>query len=204
MSDEKKNKSEFVFQIIAIVVLVGLLMYGIGKSGSNVSTTGTGQVTQTVTVPASEIMPTGLPRVYGEELKISYDDISAQNPQLADATIRKLGQIDVDETLQGEQLQRYISIASLISCEYCCGAESVIFSNGDAACGCAHSYAMRGLAKYLIKYHGDEFTDSEILEEMGKWKVLFFPDIHMQKAAALQASGIEVNYITLASNMYRQ
>ena len=62
---------------------------------------------------------------------------------------------------------------------------------------------MRGLAKYLITKHGSEFTDDQILEEMGKWKVLFFPEIHMQKAAALKQNGIELNYINLASNLYR-
>ena len=100
-------------------------------------------------------------------------------------------------------MQRYIDIGLQISCEYCCGADSIIFSNGKAACGCAHSYAMRGLAKYLIKNHGTEFTDDEILEELGKWKVLFFPGIHETKAAVLKSKGIELNYINLASNKYR-
>ena len=62
---------------------------------------------------------------------------------------------------------------------------------------------MRGLAKYLIKYHGTEFSDEQILEELGKWKVLFFPGVHQQKAAVLKSQGIELNYINLASNKYR-
>ena len=62
---------------------------------------------------------------------------------------------------------------------------------------------MRGLAKYLIKNHPKEFSDDEILGELGKWKVLFFPDIHKTKAAVLKEQGIEINYINLASNKYR-
>ena len=63
---------------------------------------------------------------------------------------------------------------------------------------------MSGLAKYLITEHGDEFSDDESLSELGKWKVLFFPGIHEQKAQALEAQGIDSkNYINLASNLYR-
>ena len=94
-------------------------------------------------------------------------------------------------------------IEKKIRCEYCCGAPSVIFDNGQAACGCAHSYAMRGIAKYLITEHADEYSDEEILAEMGKWKVLFFPQQHMAKAAALEGKGIEADYVNLASNKYR-
>lgn len=199
-----KNKEfEFYIQITLIIVLVGLLMFNLGKSTSSGIT---GNVIGTVS--ASEIIPAGTPEIYGEELGVSYDDISASNPQLADSTIRLLGNIDRSETLEGEELERYIEILynleNGISCEYCCGARSIIFDNGQPACGCAHSYAMRGLTKYLIKYHGDAFTDEEILAEIGKWKVLFFPEIHEQKAQILEANGIDsTNYINLASNIYR-
>jgi len=111
--------------------------------------------------------------------------------------------LDKTLTLDGADLKRYIAIASKISCEYCCGAKSIIFDDGKAACGCAHSYAMRGLGKYLILNHAD-MTDEEILSELGKWKVLFFPGIHEQKAQALEAQGIDsTNYVNLASNAYR-
>ena len=62
---------------------------------------------------------------------------------------------------------------------------------------------MRGLAKYLIKNHGAELSNDQILEELGKWKTLFFPSKLMQKAAVLQSQGIELSYINLASNKYR-
>src|SRR3989344_988432 len=35
-------------------------------------------------VSASEIIPTGTPKIYGKELGVSYDDISATNQQKAD------------------------------------------------------------------------------------------------------------------------
>ena len=197
---KQTNSIELIVQIALIVVLVGVLMYGIGKSSSS-------DVQAREKVFASEIIPTGVPPVYGAELKISYDDISPNNPSLADSTISVLGSIDQSETLEGADLERYINILykleNGISCEYCCGARAVIFENGDPACGCAHSYAMRGLTKYLIKFHGNEYSDAEILEEVGKWKVLFFPEIHEAKAEILKSNGIELNYINLASNKYR-
>jgi len=199
----KKNDVKFLIQIALIVVLVGVLMYGLGRA----SNSEVGSSTAGTSVSQSEIIPTGIPAIYGEELQISYDDVSASNPQKADSTINVLAKIDQTESLEGADLERYINILYTlnngISCEYCCGARAVIFEDGSPACGCAHSYAMRGLAKYLIKNHGDEFSDDEILEELGKWKVLFFPGIHEDKAKVLESNGIEVNYINLASNKYR-
>jgi len=105
--------------------------------------------------------------------------------------------------LSAEQQQNYIKIGMSIACEYCCGARSVIFETGEAACGCAHSYAMRGVTKYLLTEHPAEYTDAQILEEVGKWKTLFFPGILAQKAQVLQQKGVELNYINIASNKYR-
>lgn len=204
MTEIKKKDLEFYVQIAVIVILVGLLMFQFGKSSGGVVGS-SGAIIGTVS--ASDFIPTGVPAIYGEELGITYDDVSASDPRKADATIKLLGNIDRSETLEGADLERYINILYTmekgISCEYCCGARSIIFEDGGPACGCAHSYAMRGLTKYLIMNHGDEFTDEEILIENGKWKVLFFPGIHEGKAAVLKGEGIEVNYINLASNKYR-
>ena len=148
------------------------------------------------------VVPKGTPSIYGEELKVKYDDVSASNQQLADQTIDKLGNLDRTINLQGRDLERYVYVVSQISCEYCCGAEAITFSNGQAACGCAHSYAMRGLAKYLLTKH-PEMTNDEILNELGKWKTLFFPDSINAKAQILKENNIELSYINLASNKYR-
>ncbi len=150
----------------------------------------------------SDVLPTGTPAIYGPELGIKYDDISVSNPQIADATIAKMAAYDND-VLQGDTLKRYIDVTTQISCEYCCGAQAITFSNGQAACGCAHSGAMRGLAKYLLEKHPNEFTNDQILEELGKWKALYFPDNAVAKAQALKQNGIEFDYINLMSNKYR-
>jgi hypothetical protein len=206
---EEKMKKE-TFETINIILLVVLTIFVISNSIQLNAIKIVGSPISTSVASVSAVIPTGVPKIYGSELKVSFDDITPQNPQLADATIAKLANLDQTLTLDGSNLQRYIKIGGLISCEYCCGAASIIFTKdtgqykaGDAACGCAHSYAMRGVAKYLIKNHPTEFTDDQILEELGKWKVLFFPDIHVQKAAVLKEKGIEMNYINLASNKYR-
>ena len=204
-TNEKKINKELYIQLGIIAVLSLLIMFNAGKIYGNKG----GDISTGIkVVSASGIIPTGTPAIYGEELGIKYDYVSPDNPQLADTTITLLGDIDRSENLDGDNLKRYIDILynleNGISCEYCCGARAIIFENGQPACGCAHSYAMRGLAKYLIKYHEDEYTDEEILSEVGKWKVLFFPGIHEQKVKVLEANGIDPkDYINLASNKYR-
>jgi len=196
-----KDKT-IVWLIVLVAILIAFNQYQIYGLTKGSATTGTSSGI-TTTAAGIDVTPKGTPSIYGSELGVSYDGISASNPQLANSIIKKIGDLDNSITLQGDNLKRYISIVSQISCEYCCGAKSIIFSDGKAACGCAHSYAMRGLAKYLITKHSSEYTDDQVLEELGKWKVLFFPGIHAQKAAVLQQKGIELNYINLASNKYR-
>ncbi|HLD06603.1 MAG TPA: hypothetical protein VJC16_03660 [Candidatus Nanoarchaeia archaeon] len=199
--------------MLAVLILLAVNSYRMSSISAQViaqpAASGQANVQRTLAAaaPASEIIPQGVPVIYGQELGVSYDDVSPDNPQQADRTIQILGDLDNAIELSGADKERYISILyekeNGISCEYCCGARAVIFENGQPACGCAHSYAMRGLAKYLITRHGAEYTDEEILSEVGKWKVLFFPGIHQTKAAVLQEKGVALNYINLASNKYR-
>src|SRR3989344_784916 len=201
-----KNKfSLSSLETVAILIVALLLVFVILNSVRISKLNGSGDEGTGVlsAVSASEIIPKGIPAVYGKELKISYDDISASNSQSTESTIGILTNIDNSVTLTGDDLDRYVKIGSMIACEYCCGSQALVFKDGQAACGCAHSYAMRGLEKYLIKNHGTEYTDDEILEELGKWKVLFFPGVHETKAAVLKSKGIELNFINLASNKYR-
>ena len=203
MKGGKKSNTETTIQVTIIIVLAILLIYNgakiYGAGNSNIS----GKVATGIgTVSALDVLPKGTPDIYGSELGVSYNDVSASNPQLADATMVKLTQYE-DMKLNSAQMERYVKIGSSIACEYCCGVETLVFSNGERACGCAHSYAMRGLAKYLLTKH-PEMTDLEILNELGKWKVLFFPGIHEKKAEVLKANGIDyTNYVNLASNLYR-
>lgn len=153
----------------------------------------------------SEIIPTGVPS-WGESVGFSYDDIDPYDKAKADAAIRKLAVFDQTLELAGDNLQRYIKILyndnGGISCEYCCGVRSIIAVNGQAACGCAHSFAMRGLAKYLITNFA-EMKDEEILEEVGKLKVRFFPNIMEGKAQVMQQKGMDVDYLSLTTNLNR-
>lgn len=224
-TNQKKGMLEkvlIVFLAVAVVIMVFNVFQvksveGVGASVSGASTVGSNAVsqemsgdtaaetaaTEAILAMMEEIRPKGVPEIYGAELGVNFDAVAADTPEEAEDNIKKLGLLDKQITLTGDDLQRYIAVGTMIGCEYCCGAEAIIFSNGQAACGCAHSYAMRGLAKYLIKYHGDEYTNEEILEELGKWKTLFFPGKLAQKALVLQEQGIELTYINLASNKYR-
>ncbi|MBS3091391.1 hypothetical protein J4217_03010 [Candidatus Pacearchaeota archaeon] len=207
MKGGKKSNTETTVQYVIIAVLVILLIYsGVKIYGAGSSSISGNVAMDLGTVSALDVLPKGTPAVYGKELGVSYNDVSVSNPQLADATMQKLAKYE-DMQLNSAQMERYIRIGSSIACEYCCGAQTLVFENGERACGCAHSYAMRGLAKYLLTKHPD-ISDIEILNELGKWKVLFFPGVHEQKAEVLKANGIDytnqtVGYIYLASNIYR-
>jgi hypothetical protein len=203
MELKKENMNNLMIGIlIAALVITMFNTYQISLvSGKSVVNLG-----ETTNIKESFI-PSGMPEIYGKELSVSYDDVTALDRISSDNTIRRLGDIDRSVDLEGAELDRYIEILynmhDGISCEYCCGVRSIIFISGQPACGCAHSYAMRGLTKYLITEHGDEFTDEEILEEIGKWKTLFFPTQIQAKADVLQENGIELNYINLGSNKFR-
>ncbi len=200
-----KERMEGIMIGIALAAFVafGFVVYGLNSQGSTQQAVA--PAADAVTLRAAEaIVPKGIPGIYGKELDVSYDDASLNDPRKADETIRKLGGLDTKIRLSAEEQKRYIRIAGMISCEYCCGADSIITADGQPACGCAHSYAMRGVAKYLIKEHGSEFTDEEVLEEMSKWKTLFFPAQISVKAESLKGRGIELTYTNLASNKYRK
>lgn len=118
------------------------------------------------------VVSQGIPEVYGAELGISYDQVQQSINVLRqyDPTYGKQGIV-----LEGDNLKRYIDVGLKISCEYCCSAKSIINQNGQGACGCAHSQAMRGLMAYIIQNHGSEYSNDEILRELARWKGLYFP-----------------------------
>lgn len=111
----------------------------------------------------NNIIPTGTPW-YGQQAGVTFDDpISAQKVW---ATYRKL-------QLSPEENQRWSRIANSFTCDYCCGSPQnpTIITR----CGCAHSAAAQGMAKWFIKNYGDKFTDEEIYGEMGRWYALWYP-----------------------------
>ncbi len=133
-------------------------------------------------------MPSGVPGVYGEELNISFDAV-----QEAINMVAPFGPTYGEEgkkiILTGADLERYINIGFQTACEYCCEAKTLVFENGEAACGCAHSQMMRGLAAYLIQNH-PELSDEQILEELNLWKRTYFPKITLSaKLQELEKSG---------------
>ncbi len=207
--EEKNYKDKILTLFVGISLLLGFfnlyqinVLNNIGyKQNPNSDST----ITQTLS-KLKDLIPTGIPLAYGYELNFSYDDIDPNDQKKADMTINKLAQLDKEITLTDEQKERYINILYRnhggISCEFCCGARSVIFENGEPACGCAHSYAMRGLTKYLLTNHPN-MSDEEILTEIGKLKVLFFPGIHKGKAKIMAELGMPLDYISLTTNTNR-
>ncbi len=135
-------------------------------------------------------IPSGTPEIYGPELKVTFDGDS-------DKMISILRQYE-DEPLDEIQMKRYVDVGSRIACEYCCGVKTLVFQNGKRACGCAHSYAMRGLTKYLVINHPAEYTNDEILDELAKWKATYFPKQSIQKVLQKQVATGKVDLSVLA------
>jgi len=128
----------------------------------------------------------GAPRVYGEELGANFDQVE-QSMNLLKQFDPTYGSKKI--ALSGEKLQRYINVGLKIACEYCCGATALIKPDGTAACGCAHSQAMRGLSAYLLQNHAAEYTDDQILQELARWKGRFFPKQMIAKTSEQLKSG---------------
>jgi hypothetical protein len=139
----------------------------------------------------ASFMPSGIPDVYGQELNISFNQVqdAINKVRIFGPTYGKEGK---KITLTGNDLKRYTSIGTQIACEYCCRAKTMVKPDGVAACGCAHSIMMRGLTAYLIKNHPEEFSDEEILKELNKWKITYFPKQTLSaKLVEMEKSGDE-------------
>jgi len=135
-------KAEPLFAVL-LIAAVGILIFNemqilsMGDTNvANPASSGTGNSVLSNVIAGLSVLPTGIPAVYGAELDVSYDDVSPNDPQGANAAIAKLANLDKSITLSGDLQQRYIDIGMQISCEYCCGAEAIIFENGQPACGC--------------------------------------------------------------------
>lgn len=128
----------------------------------------------------------GAPDIYGNELNVSFSQVEQSMNAMKDLD-PTYGRKKI--TLAGDLLERYIGIGSKIACEYCCGVKTLVQPNGKAACGCAHSQAMRGLAAYLLQNHASEYTDDQILRELARWKGSYFPKAMVDKIASQLGSG---------------
>jgi hypothetical protein len=75
--------------------------------------------------------------------------------------------------LPPDKEQRFKKIESIFTCDYCCGSPSSV--TRIANCGCAHSYAWKGMARFFLRFYGDKYSDEQIIGEMTKWKGLWYP-----------------------------
>jgi len=149
--------------VVILVIVVVFQQYQITRMSGGV----TGKTISAEQILA-EIMPTGTPD-YGAEAGVSYDNV--------EGSLRILTGYHSSISLNGNDEQRYIDIATTpdTACEYCCGIGNAGFgtSTGKIACGCSHNVAFGGLTKWLIE--NTDYTDKQIVNEIQKWKILFFP-----------------------------
>lgn len=166
---------------------------GSGDSGAAAST---GDEVQDA---INAVIPTGTPTVYGEEIGVSFDTVGDCKTQGSCLALANLDDPNPKNSLSPEQLERFVRIGNQIGCDVCCGLKVITRPDGSRPCGCAHSFAMRGLAQYLIKTHGSEYTDEQLLAELGRWKNLFFPKWAVQNY--LQSKGGNVDTTNLPSQL---
>lgn len=120
----------------------------------------TGDVTQDL---INNIIPKGTPW-YGAEAGVSFNDpISAQKLWANGRSIQ----------LDATQQQRWSRIVNSFTCDYCCGSPQ--HPTIITQCGCAHSAAAQGMAKWFIKNYGDKYSDEQIYGEMARWYALWYP-----------------------------
>ena len=154
------------------------------NNGTTFTVKSTGNTVQDV---IKAVIPTGTPS-YGEELAVSYD-----TPVPSLTTLAGLDRKIPTSGLTAEEKQRFISINTRISCEFCCGAPATVDQNGNSLCGCSHAASFRGLSKYLIKNHPAEYTDDQILLELTRWKALYYPRNMVEKGVAALQNGLELS-----------
>ncbi|MBI2578859.1 MAG: hypothetical protein HYW26_04055 [Candidatus Aenigmarchaeota archaeon] len=134
----------------------------------------TGDVVQDL---VNNVVPRGTPW-YGQEAGVTFDDpIQAQQLWAKGRAI----QLDAAEE------QRWSRIVNSFTCDYCCGSPQnpTIITR----CGCAHSAAAQGMAKWFVKNYGDKYSDEEIYGEMARWYALWYPGPTVKRIAEeLQAA----------------
>ncbi|MBI2655821.1 hypothetical protein HYX06_05375 [Candidatus Woesearchaeota archaeon] len=110
----------------------------------------------------------GLERIRGA----TFDDpITSQKVWASLLGSRRFGTENAIQ-LTPEEEQRWNKLTGVFTCDFCCGGPNSVTTINR--CGCAHSYAWQGMAKFFIKYY-PEYTDEQILGEMTKWKGLWYP-----------------------------
>lgn len=166
------------FFIVGVIIGAGLIFiyYNFNPPKANLDDTDLAEAAAYLKFKEirASVTPSGVPDIYGDKLSLSFDRVQ-ESIDIMVPYGPTYGQEGKKIVLTGSDLERYKNIGSSIACEYCCGVTTLVFPDGEAACGCAHSIMMRGLAAYLIKNYPNKFSDQEILEELAEWKALFFP-----------------------------
>ncbi len=197
---EVKNWMFVAIGAVAILILFNQYMLfsissSLGGTGFKLSGPTADKTSEAIKVSASgdvvkEVMavliPKGVPKDYGQEVGVSFDDPVPSLTKIANLDY----QLSTD-SLNAEQRQRYIDVTTKISCEFCCSAPAVTDTQGRDLCGCSHAAAFRGVTKYLVVNHPD-WTNDEILWELTKWKSIFYPRNMVQKGVALAQAGLEL------------
>ncbi len=194
--ENKETKKGFfekygIYFIIAFGIFILFNQWQISSLNSQPIKATNNAVVNTAAIDISKYLPKGIPAVYGAELTVSYDDpVNGMDilNQYDDLKSGSRGSKAI--TLSPELEKRYVKITNSIGCEFCCGASTLTSPMGEPACSCAHSGAMRGLAKYLLQKHASEFTDEQILSELVKWKTLFFPQQMIAKLSGTSGGAI--------------
>ena len=126
----------------------------------------------------SAVIPTGTPFYVlegqgAEKIKgASFDDpITSQKVWASLLGSRRFGTGNAIQ-LTPEEEKRWQRLTSVFTCDFCCGGPNDVTT--IARCGCGHSYAWQGMAKFFVKYY-PQYTDEQILGEMTKWKAIWYP-----------------------------
>ncbi|MBI4154852.1 hypothetical protein HY498_02080 [Candidatus Woesearchaeota archaeon] len=122
----------------------------------------------------SLIVPKGVPFYVAEGEGVALvQSVSFDNPIGSLNVWSNIGRGRTKIDLTSDQEARFNKIVGSFTCDYCCGSPNYVTK--IAQCGCSHAAAWKGVAKYLIKYYGDKYTDEQITGELTRWKGAWYP-----------------------------
>ena len=144
------------------------------------------------------MLSSGAPAWAGQ-LSITYDDPVTALSFLAQKLYPAM-KADLQKN-DPQTWQRYITLATKpvgISCEFCCGIGPVgITAAGELRCGCSHNPAVQAITMYLMK--NTKMSDPEVLQEVMRWKSLWFPKDMV--GIALKLAGGDTSALTNVPGM---
>jgi len=120
------------------------------------------------------IVPKGTPFYITEgEGAALVQGVSFDNPIGSLNVLSNIGRGRIKIDLTSDQETRFNKIVGSFTCDYCCGSPNYVTKIGQ--CGCSHAAAWKGVARYLIMYYGDKYTDEQITGELTRWKGAWYP-----------------------------